>query len=332
MSRVVVVTGASAGVGRATVRRFAEAGDSIALLARGQEGLAGARAEVEAAGARAMTIPLDVADAAAMDAAAARVEAELGPIDVWVNNAMTAVLAPVVETTAEEFRRVTEVTYLGYVHGTLAALRHMRPRDRGVIVQVGSGLAHRAIPLQATYCGAKFAIRGFTDSLRCELIAEGSGIRVTMVQLPGLNTPQFGWVKTTLSCHPRPVAPVYQPEVAAQVIVWAAEHPRREIFVGGITPLLIWGSRVSPWLVDRYLARTNIEAQQTEIPLPEGHRSYLWDSLPGDHSAHGIFDDESHDTSRQLWLTMHRAPVAGATATLVAVGGLLRRRGRTARR
>jgi NAD(P)-dependent dehydrogenase (short-subunit alcohol dehydrogenase family) len=310
----VVVTGASSGVGRATVRALGARRANVALLARGREGLDAAAAEVEQAGGRALVLPLDVSDAVSVDEAAQRAEDELGPLDVWVNCAMTAVLAPVAETTAEEFRRVTGVTYLGYVNGTLAALRHMRPRDRGTIVQVGSALAHRSIPLQATYCGAKHAIKGFTESLRCELLHERSGVRVTMVQLPGLNTPQFEHVQTTLPRQPRPVAPVYQPELAARAVLHAAEHPRRERYVGASTPLVIWGGRFLPGLADRYLARTNYDAQQSQESLPADHRSYLWEPVPGDPGAHGRFDDEAHDRSLQWALSSRRRPALAALA------------------
>ena len=311
-ARVVVVTGASSGVGRATVRAFAERGADVALIARGVDGLEAAAKEVEAAGGRALVLPLDVADAEAVDAAAGHAEEELGPIDVWVNNAMTAVLAPVKETSAAEFARVTNVTYLGQVHGTLAALARMLPRDHGVIVQVGSALAYRSIPLQATYCGAKHAVKGFTESLRCELLHDHSRVRVSMVNLPGLNTPQFDRVKTTLPHHPRPVAPVYQPELAARAVVWASEHRRREVMVAGTTPLTVWAGRVAPGLVDRYLARTNYRGQQTDEPLPPGRPSYLWEPVPGDPGAHGDFDDEAHPSSAQFSLTTHRPLVAGA--------------------
>ncbi|MFN2505364.1 MAG: SDR family oxidoreductase, partial [Acidimicrobiales bacterium] len=289
--RVVVVTGATAGVGRATARAFAARGDSVALLARSSDGLAAARDEMTRAGVASLALPVDVADAQAVDEAATRVEDVLGPIDVWVNNAMTSVLAPVQDTSPEEFRRVTEVTYLGCVHGTMSALRRMAPRDSGVIVQVSSALAHRAIPLQASYCGAKHAIKGFTDALRCELLHDHSNVRVTMVALPGVNTPQFGWVSTTLGRHPRPVPPIYQPEVAARAICWAADHPRREIQVGMPTPLTIWAGRLVPTIVDRYLAMTNYEAQQTDQPVDPDRPANLWAPVPGDHGAHGIFDD-----------------------------------------
>jgi NAD(P)-dependent dehydrogenase (short-subunit alcohol dehydrogenase family) len=323
---VVVITGASSGVGRAAARRFAAEGADVALIARGKDGLAAARAEAEAEGVRALALPLDVADAGAVDAAAARVEAELGPIDVWVNCAMAAVLAPVWETTAAEFRRATEVTYLGYVHGTLAALRHMRPRDRGTIVQVGSALGYRAIPLQAGYCAGKFAIRGFTDALRVELRHDGSAIRVTMVQLPGLNTPQFDQVRTTLTRQPRPVAPVWQPEVAADAIAFAAAHPRRELWVGHSTVATIAAGRLAPALVDRFLARTNVEAQQDDAPIDPGRPDYLDAPLPGDRGAHGRFGDEAKPRSLQLALTKRKRPLLAAAGLLTAAGLLARAR------
>jgi len=325
-SRTVVVTGASAGVGRATAVAFGRRGDRVALIARGEDGLRAAAREVEEAGGTALVLPLDVADADAVDTAATRVELELGPIDVWVNCAMTAVLAFVHETDAADARRVTEVAYLGYVHGTLSALRRMRARDRGVIVQVGSALAYRAIPLQATYCAAKHAIRGFTDSLRVELRHEGSGVRVTMVQLPGLNTPQFTWVRTTLRRHPRPVPPVFQPEVAADAIVFASERPRRELWVGGRTPVMIAGNHVAPWLADRYLARTTVDAQQTEEPLDPSRPDYLHGPL-GDRGAHGPFDDEAQERSLQLALTKRKRPLlAAAAASAGAVAAAVRAR------
>jgi NAD(P)-dependent dehydrogenase (short-subunit alcohol dehydrogenase family) len=302
VTRTVVVTGASAGVGRATAAAFGALGDRVALIARGEEGLAGAARDVERGGGRALILPCDVADAAAVDAAAQRAEDELGPIDVWVNDAMAAVLAFVHETDPADFRRVTEVTYLGCVHGTMAALKRMRPRDRGVIVQVGSALSYRAIPLQASYCGAKFAIRGFTDALRTELMHEGSGVRVTMVQLPGLNTPQFTWVRTTLRRQPRPVPPIYQPELAADAILTAAGHPRRELWLGANTAVTIVGNFLAPWLADRYLAKTNVKAQQTDQPLDPGRPDYLHEPLDvaGDRGAHGPFDAQAKPRVRQL--------------------------------
>ncbi len=329
MSRTVVITGASAGVGRAAAIAFGRQGDRVALIARGEAGLRAAAQEVRDAGGQALALPCDVADAGAVEAAAARVEAELGPIDVWVNCAMVAVLAFVHETDPADMRRVTEVTYLGCVHGTMAALRRMRPRDRGVIVQVGSTLAYRAIPLQASYCAAKFAIRGFTDSLRTELLHEGSGVRVTMVQLPGLNTTQFGWVRTTLRREPRPVAPVYQPEVAADAIVHAAAHPRRELWVGANTPVFILANHVLPWVGDRYLARTNVEAQQTDRPIRPDRRDYLYEPL-GDRGSHGPFGDEARASSVQLTLAKRRraltAVATAAGAAALAGAALARRR------
>ncbi len=314
MTRVVVITGASSGVGRATARAFAEQGADVALLARGQEGLEAAAKEVEAAGGRALALQVDVADPDAVDAAAAVAEERLGPLDVWVNNAMTAVLALVRETSPAEFKRVTEVTYLGVVHGTLAALRRMQPRDRGVIVQVGSALAFRSIPLQASYCAAKHAVEGFTEALRCELLHEHSHVRLVSVHLPGLNTPQFDHVKTTLPRHPRPVPPVYQPELAARAITWAADHPRRTVLVGAPTPLTIWAGRLAPGLVDRYLARTNIQAQQGDQPIPPDRPHYLWEPLPGDPGAHGDFGGEAKERSLQLTLATHHGALAGAAA------------------
>ncbi|HEV7808532.1 MAG TPA: SDR family oxidoreductase [Solirubrobacteraceae bacterium] len=307
MSRTVVITGASAGVGRATALAFARRGDRVALVARATDQLEATARDVRAAGGTPLALACDVADADAVEAAAAQAEAELGPIDVWVNGAMVAVLAFGWDVRADEFRRVTEVVYLGTVHGTLAALARMRARDRGVIVQIGSALSYRAIPLQASYCAAKFAVRGFTDSVRTELRHEGSGVCVTMVQLPGLNTPQFEWVRTRLPRKPRPVAPVYQPEVAADAIEWASRHPRRELWVGSNTPLVIAGSQLAPWLADRYLARTNVDAQQTDEPLPPDWSDYVDAPLPGDRGAHGPFDDEAKPRSVQLTLAKARS-------------------------
>jgi len=320
--KVAVVAGASAGIGRATVRELARCGADVGLIARGEERLAAARAEVEGLGRRACVAPADIADADAVERAAERIEAELGPIDVWVNAAMTAVLAEVTETTAEEFLRVTQVTYLGSVHGVQAALRRMVPRDRGVIVQAGSALSRRGIPLQATYCGAKHAIKGFLDSLRAELLHRRSNVKVTLVQLPGHNTPQFGWVRTRLRHHPQPVPPIYQPEVAARAIVWAAAHPRRELWVGLPTVYTIVGERLVSGLMDRYLARTNIKAQQVpDRPIdPARREDNLFAPPPGDPGAHGIFDAKAKERSRQVWLATHkRALAAGVAATAAAV-------------
>jgi NADP-dependent 3-hydroxy acid dehydrogenase YdfG len=312
--KVVAVTGASAGVGRATVRELARRGADVGLIARGAERLEAAATEVRAAGRRACVAAADVADAELLERAAERIEAELGPIDVWINVAMAAVLAEVGDTTPEEFKRVTEVTYLGSVHGVQTALRRMLPRDRGVIVQVGSALSRRGIPLQATYCGAKHGVKGFLDSLRAELVQRRSRVRVAHVQLPGLNTPQFGWVRTRLHRHPQPVPPIYQPEIAARAIVHAAEHPRREMWVGLPTVYTIVGEKLASGLMDQYLGRTNEKAQQTELPIdPERRTDNLFAPPPGDPGAHGIFDDRAKPRSRQLWLTVHRGAVAAAT-------------------
>jgi NADP-dependent 3-hydroxy acid dehydrogenase YdfG len=325
--KVVAVTGASAGVGRATVRELARQGAHVGLIARGPERLEATAAEVRAAGARACIAPADVADAEAVERAAERIEAELGPIDVWINVAMTAVLAEVGDTSAEEFKRVTEVTYLGSVHGVQAALRRMLPRDAGVIVQVGSALSRRGIPLQATYCASKHAIKGFADSLRAELISNDSQVKVTLVQLPGLNTPQFNWVRTVLHRHPQPVPPIYQPEVAARAIVYAAEHPRRELWVGGSTVYTILGEKFASGVMDRYLGRTNEKAQQADIVIdPATRDDNLFSPPPGDPGAHGIFDDTAHGRSPQWWLNTHRPLVAAAAAaaTVAAVAAARR--------
>ena len=317
-AKVVVVTGASAGVGRATVREFARRGASIGVLARGADGLAAAKREVEALGVRASVIPTDVADHVQVEAAAAQVERELGPIDVWVNNAMVSVLSPVKAMQADEFRRVMEVTYLGYVHGTLSALARMRPRDRGVIVQVGSALAYRAIPLQSAYCAAKHAVQGFTESLRSELIHDGSRVRVTIVQLPAVNTPQFDWIRTRMPWNPQPVPPIYQPEVIARAIVWASEHNRRELTVGTSTVKAIVGDKFIPGLLDRYLARIGYTAQQTKEPVARHRRDNLYQPIPGDHGAHGRFDAGARDSSLQTVMNMYRGWFAVLGAGLVA--------------
>src|SRR5215467_14020934 len=313
---IVVITGASAGVGRATVRAFARRGAHIGLVARGRDGLEGACKDVEALGGQALVLPTDVADADQLEAVAAAVEAHLGPIDIWVNNAMASVFSPIKEMTPAEFRRVTEVTYLGYVYGTLAALKRMLPRDRGVIVQVGSALAYRGIPLQSAYCAAKHAIQGFTESLWCELLHDKSNVKVTMVQMPALNTPQFGWVKSRLPHKAQPVPPIFQPEVAARAIHYAAHHGRREMYVGMPTVAIV-GAKVAPGLLDHYLARTGYESQQTDEPADANRPNNLWEPVPGDHGAHGVFDDRASDHSLQLWADTHRGLLALAGLGLV---------------
>lgn len=317
--RVAVVTGASAGVGRATARLLAERGFDVGLLARGSEGLEKAAKEVEQRGRRALAVPVDVADAEKVERAADRIERELGPIEVWVNNAMVTVMSPVSEMTAEEFRRVTEVTYLGAVHGTLCALSRMRRRDRGTIVQVGSALSYRAIPLQSAYCGAKHAMRGFTDSLRCELMHEGSGVGITMVQLPALDTPQFDWSRIRFSRQPQPVPPIYAPEVAAEAIVFAAGADRREVWVGGWNALLMFANRFAPGFGDRYLARTGYDSQFTDEPADPGRPDNLYGPLPGDFGASGRFGDRAHSRSLQLRATQVRGRLVLAAVGMLGV-------------
>jgi short-subunit dehydrogenase len=315
----VVITGASAGVGRAAARAFADSGYDVAMIARGEAGLAGAAEDVRRAGRRAIVLPLDVADADAVEDAASRTEQELGPIDVWVNDAMLSVFSPVKEMRAEEYRRVTEVTYLGYVHGTLAAYRRMAPRDRGVIVQVGSALAYRSIPLQSAYCAAKHAIAGFTDSLRCELIHDGSHVRLTIVNMPALNTPQFDWVRSRLRGKGQPVPPIFEPEVAARAILHAAEHPRRELQVGRSTYMALWGQKLAPGLLDWYLGKTGYASQQTTEPEAPDRPDNLEAPVDAavDYGAHGRFDERAEGWSPALELAIHRR-VAFTVAALLA--------------
>ncbi|MBW3660525.1 MAG: SDR family oxidoreductase [Gemmatimonadetes bacterium] len=328
VNRVVVVTGASGGVGRATARHFARSGDRVALLARGGAGLEGARQDVEALGVRGLAIPVDVSDAEAVDAAAWLVEEELGPIDVWINNAMATVFSPSWDMEPDEFRRATEVTYLGGVWGTLAALRRMRPRDRGSIVNVGSALAYRSIPLQSAYCGAKFALRGFTDSVRCELIHEESGVRLTMVHLPGLNTPQFDWCRAKVTKKPQPVPPIYQPEVAARAIEWASRNDRREVWVGWPTYKTILGNKIAPRLLDRYLAHEAWEGQLTDEPLEGEREGNLFEPLDDtrDRGARGSFDRRSRSRSPVLQASLHPGWLAAGAAALGAASLWLLRR------
>jgi NAD(P)-dependent dehydrogenase (short-subunit alcohol dehydrogenase family) len=325
---VVVVTGASAGLGRAIVRAFARQGAHLGLLARGRDGLEAARVEVEALGGKALVIPVDVADAEAIEQAAETVEREFGPIDIWINNAMVSVFSPAVLIKPEEYKRVTEVTYLGVVYGTLAALKRMLVRDRGVIVQVGSALAYRGIPLQSAYCAAKHAIQGFHDSLRSELIHDQSNVRVTMVQLPAMNTPQFSWVKSRLPRKPQPVPPIYQPEIGAEAVFYAAHNDRREMYVGYPTVGVIIGDKIVPGLGDWYLARNGYDAQQTHEPVEADRRDNLWEPLPGDHGAHGAFGDRAIYTSPQLWLNKNRKwlAIAGGGLAGFALSAFLKRR------
>jgi NAD(P)-dependent dehydrogenase (short-subunit alcohol dehydrogenase family) len=318
--RVIVITGASAGVGRATAQAFAREGARIGLIARGRAGLKGAQRDVEALGGEALILPLDVADAAAVEKAAAQVEKKFGAIDVWVNNAMASVFSPIKEMTPEEYKRVTEVTYLGYVYGTLAALRRMLRRDRGIIIQVGSALAYRGIPLQSAYCAAKHAVQGFVDSLRCELIHDNSHVRVSMIEMPALNTPQFGWVKSRLSRKAQPVPPIFQPEVAAEAIVYASHNPRREIYVGMPTVAAIIGNKIAPGPLDHYLARTGYDAQQYDGPEDRHRPDNLWEpvDVKEDHGAHGVFSSRAARHSPQLWMNMHRGWLVAAGLFFIA--------------
>ncbi len=326
MNQTVVITGASAGIGRATAELFGGRGARVALIARGEAGLRGAAQAVEARGGTALPLAADVADFEAVDQAAERAEAEFGPIDVWVNVAFTSVFAPFTKITPAEFRRVTEVTYLGYVHGTMAALQRMVPRDQGTIVQVGSALGYRAIPLQSAYCGAKHAVNGFTESVRCELLHDGSNVRITVVQMPAVNTPQFSWVLSRLPRRPQPVPPIYEPEVAARGVAFAADHPeRKEYWVGGSTAATIFAQKFAAPLLDRYLGRTGYDSQQTEQRATPGRRGNLWepvDQPPGsDQGAHGDFDDRSHSRSEQV-VAAELAESAGSAVTR-AFGSLI---------
>ncbi|MFN3403198.1 MAG: SDR family oxidoreductase [Cytophagaceae bacterium] len=319
---VVVITGASAGVGRATAREFAKRGAYVALIARGQDGLDATKKEVEELGGRALILKVDVADAGQIERAAQTIEEQLGPIDIWINNAMTSVFSPVKEMQPEEYKRVTEVTYLGQVYGAQAALKRMLPRDKGTIVFVGSALAYRGIPLQSAYCAAKHAIVGFFDSLRSELLHDKSNVHITMVQLPALNTPQFGWVKSRLPMKARPMGDIFQPEVAAEAIVYASHAKRREILVGMPTVQAVIGNKIAPGLGDTVLSKTGYEGQQTEVPEDPNRRHNLWEPVPGDHRAKGQFSASAASFSPQLWINKNIGAIALGFGTF-AIAGLV---------
>ncbi len=317
--QVVVITGASAGVGRTIARAFADRGASIGLLARGEDGLASAAREVEARGGHAVTVPTDVADAEAVERAAERIERELGPIDIWINNAMATILAPFHEISVAEYHRVTAVTYLGQVHGTMAALRRMRPRGRGTIIQIGSALAYRGIPLQSAYCGAKHAVEGFTEALRAELMHDGVDIQLSMVHLPGMNTPQFSWCRTRLPRHPQPSPPIYQPEIAARAVMSIVDHPRRHLLVGSATVKTVWGNKFAPGFADRYLARTGYESQQTDERVSPSRPDNLFAAVARDAGAHGIFDRRAKRRSYTLWVMTHGTAFVSGMAVLATL-------------
>jgi short-subunit dehydrogenase len=323
---VVVITGASAGVGRAVVREFAKRKASIGLIARGEERLESARQEVERLGGEALALPTDVADAERVEEAARKMMAAFGRIDVWINDAMTTIFAPFKEIQPDEFKRATEVTYLGCVYGTMAALKHMLPRNKGTIIQIGSALAYRSIPLQSAYCGAKHAIVGFTDSLRCELIHDQSNIHLTVVHLPAMNTPQFSWCRTRLSRHPQPVPPIFEPEVGARAVYYAAHHRRREIFVGGPTVKAIYGQDVAPGFVDRYLGTHGYDTQQTSEPVLSDRPDNLFEPVPGDYAAHGIFTSVAKKCSVQNWINLRRIPLGLAAAGVAGLCTLVWKR------
>jgi NAD(P)-dependent dehydrogenase (short-subunit alcohol dehydrogenase family) len=325
--QVVVVTGASSGVGRAVARAFGRQTAGLGLIARNREALEHAAEEVRQGGGEALVLPLDVSEPEALEQAASAVEDRFGPIDVWVNDAMVTVMSPVKAMTADEFRRVTEVTYLGYVYGTLAALRRMLRRDRGTIIQIGSALAYRSIPLQSAYCAGKAAIRGFTDSLRTELIHDKSNVRISMLQLPAVNTPQFDVSRSRMPRRPQPVPPIYQPEVIARAVLYAAEHAPRELWIGGSTITAILGQKVFPGLLDRYLGQTGYDSQQTSEPASPGRQDNLFEPVPGDRGAHGDFDARARSHSAELWTRRHRKLLAGTT--LVATLGLAAALGRS---
>ena len=327
-SQVVAVTGASGGIGRAVAAAFGARGAKVAVLARGEKGLQGAADDVRSAGGTALIVPVDVADSDAVASAVNRVEEELGPIDVWVNVAFTSVFSPFDQITPQEYRRVTEVSYLGYVYATMAVLPKMKRRNRGTIVQVGSALAYRGIPLQTAYCGAKHAIQGFHEALRCELLHEKSGVHVTMVQMPAVNTPQFSWVLSRLPHQAQPVPPIYQPEYAARGVLYAADHPRRrEYWVGGSTAATLAANAVAPGLLDRYLGRTGFTSQQTKQPRDTHAPVNLWEPADGpegkDFGPRGIFDDKATSGAGQLWASHHHTALFSAAGALTAAAAVL---------
>jgi short-subunit dehydrogenase len=336
MTQTVVITGASAGIARATARLYGRRGANVALVARGKAGLEAAAADVRDNGGTPLIIPADVAEPEQVDAAAEQAEAELGPIDTWINVAFTSVFAPFTEISAAEFKRVTEVSYLGFVYGTMAALRYMKPRDYGTIVQVGSALSERSIPLQSAYCGAKHAINGFTESVRVELLHEHSGVHITVVQMPAVNTPQFSWVRSRLPRNPQPVPPIYEPELAARGVAFAADHPeRKQYWVGDSTAATLLAQKFAAPLLDRYLARTGYDSQQTDQQASPGRPDNLWEPVDqpagSDHGAHGSFDSKSHTRSPQLWVSQHARQVSAgaAAATAAGLGGILAARRRS---
>lgn len=319
--KTVVVTGGTAGIGRATVREFARHGCNVAVLARGQDGLDGARRDIEELGGKALAIPTDVSDWKAVEAAADQIERELGSIDIWVNNAFAGIFSRFMDVTPDEYERVTKVTYLGQVNGTRAALKRMLPRDRGKVVLVGSALAYRGIPLQSAYCGSKHAIQGFIDSIRCELLHEKSNVTITMVQLPGVNTPQFDWIRAKLPGQPRPVGKVYQPEVAARAIYAAAHDTRKEMLVGLPTVEAVWGNKVASSLLDDYLAATGFKSQQRPERVSPDRKDNLFEPVAGDHGARGSFSDEAVDSSAELWISEHKKQLGLAALGAAAIAG-----------
>ena len=324
LGKVVVVTGASAGLGRSIAREFGKYGAKVALLARGEAGLEGARQEVEALGGEALAVATDVGDAQQVEQAAQQVEDTWGPIDIWVNNAMNSVFSPLKEITPDEFKRVTEVTYLGQVYGTMAALQRMQPRDHGTIILIGSALAYRGIPLQSAYCGAKHGIQGFFESVRTELLHDKSNVHVGMVQLPAMNTTQFGFVKSRLPKKPRPMGTIYQPEIAAKAVAYAALHHEREVYVGYPTWQTIFGNKIIPGWLDHYLARIGYQGQQTDQPDNPDRPNNLWEPIPGDHGAHGSFEAQAWDFSPQFWGATHKwLTLAGVAAIAVGVGAAI---------